>query len=111
MAGSQHGGSGQPRQVDPVSAVRMGDEHDRRDARHLHAGRSARHGEHEPAVRCGIERGGGPVSATGNAILGGNSATIDFTTLASAGLWMGVTHATSTTNTWVPQFVGWGSWS
>jgi hypothetical protein len=59
----------------------------------------------------GTVGGGGPVSATGNAILGGNSATIDFTTLASAGLWMGVTHATSTTNTWVPQFVGWGSWS
>jgi hypothetical protein len=59
----------------------------------------------------GTVGGGGPVSATGNAIFGGNSATIDFTTLSSAGLWIGVTHATSTTNTWVPQFVGWGSWS
>lgn len=54
--------------------------------------------------------GGGPVSATGNAIFGGISATIDFTATTN-GLWIGVTHATSTTNTWVPQLVVWGSWS
>jgi hypothetical protein len=57
----------------------------------------------------GTTGGGGPVSATGNAIFGGVSATVDFTTTTN-GLWIGVTHATSTTNTWVPQFVGWASW-
>jgi hypothetical protein len=46
--------------------------------------------------------GGGPVSATGNAIFGGILASTDFT-LSTNGLWIGVTHATSTTNTWVPQ--------
>jgi hypothetical protein len=45
----------------------------------------------------GTTGGGGPVSATGNAIFGGVSAA--------------VTHATSTTNTWTAQFVGWGSWN
>lgn len=54
--------------------------------------------------------GGGPVTATGNAIFGGVSAAVDFT-LSTNGLWVGVTHATSTTNTWVPQLVAWGSWS
>lgn len=54
--------------------------------------------------------GGGPVSATGNAIFGGVSATVDYT-LTTNGMWIGVTHATSTTNTWVPQFVGWGSFN
>lgn len=54
--------------------------------------------------------GGGPVSATGNAIFGGISAATDYT-LTTNGLWIGVTHATSTTNTWVPQMVAWGSWS
>lgn len=54
--------------------------------------------------------GGGPVSATGNAIFGGILATTDFT-LTTNGLWVGVVHATSTTNTWVPQLVAWGSWS
>jgi hypothetical protein len=58
----------------------------------------------------GTVGGGGPVSATGNAIFGGILAATDFT-LTTNGLWIGVTHATSTTNTWVPQFVGWGSWS
>jgi hypothetical protein len=58
----------------------------------------------------GNTAGGGPVTATGNAIFGGISATVDFT-LTTNGLWMGVTHATSTTNTWIPQFVGWGSWN
>jgi hypothetical protein len=58
----------------------------------------------------GTVGGGGPVSATGNAIFGGVSAAIDFT-LTTNGLWMGVTHATSTTNTWTAQFVGWGSWN
>ena len=54
--------------------------------------------------------GGGPVSATGNAIFGGISAATDFT-LTTNGMWIGVTHATSTTNTWVPQLVVWGSWN
>jgi hypothetical protein len=54
--------------------------------------------------------GGGPVSATGNAIFGGILAATDFT-VATNGLWVGVTHATSTTNTWVPQLVAWASWS
>lgn len=54
--------------------------------------------------------GGGPVSATGNAIFGGISAAIDFT-VTTNGLWMGVTHATSTTNTWTAQLVSWGSWN
>jgi hypothetical protein len=55
----------------------------------------------------GTVGGGGPVSATGNAIYGGISASTDFT-LTTNGLWMGVTHATSTTNTWVPQLVDLG---
>jgi hypothetical protein len=54
--------------------------------------------------------GGGPVSATGNAVFGGVLAATDFT-LTTNGLWIGVTHATSTTNTWVPQLVAWMSWS
>jgi hypothetical protein len=58
----------------------------------------------------GTTSGGGPVSATGNAVIGGVLAATDFT-LTTNGLWMGVTHATSTTNTWIPEFVGWGSWS
>lgn len=58
----------------------------------------------------GTTGGGGPVSATGNAVFGGVSAATDFT-LTTNGLWVGVTHATSTTNTWVPQLVVWGSWS
>lgn len=58
----------------------------------------------------GTVGGGGPVSATGNAVYGGVGTAIDFT-LTTNGLWMGVVHATSTTNTWVPEFVGWGSWN
>lgn len=58
----------------------------------------------------GTTGGGGPVSATGNAIYGGLGTAIDFTA-ATNGLWMGVVHATSTTNTWTAQFVGWGSWN
>jgi len=58
----------------------------------------------------GTTGGGGPVSATGNAIFGGISATVDFS-LSTNGIWVGVTHATSTTNTWVPQFVGKGTWN
>jgi hypothetical protein len=58
----------------------------------------------------GTTGGGGPVSATGNAIFGGVSAAIDFT-LTTNGLWIGVTHTTSTTNTWTAQFVGWGTWN
>jgi hypothetical protein len=29
--------------------------------------------------------------------------------LTTTALWFGVTHATSTTNTWVPQMVVWAS--
>jgi hypothetical protein len=58
----------------------------------------------------GTTGGGGPVSATGNGIFGGVSAAVDFS-LTTNGIWVGVTHATSTTNTWVPQFVGKGSWN
>jgi hypothetical protein len=58
----------------------------------------------------GTTGGGGPVSATGNAIFGGVSAAVDFT-VTTNGLWIGVIHATSTTNTWIPEMVGWGSWS
>lgn len=58
----------------------------------------------------GSTAGGGPVSATGNAIFGGISGTVDFTA-ATNGLWMGATHTTSTTNTWTAQFVGWGTWN
>jgi hypothetical protein len=57
----------------------------------------------------GTVGGGGPVSATGNAIFGGVSAAVDFS--AASALWIGVTHTTSTTNTWTAQFVGWGSWN
>lgn len=51
--------------------------------------------------------GGGPATASGP--LGGVSASFDTTAAAGSSLWLGVTHATSTTNTWVPQFVGWAS--
>jgi hypothetical protein len=57
----------------------------------------------------GTTGGGGPVSATGNAVFGGVSAAVDFS--AATALWIGATHATSTTNTWTAQFVGWGSWN
>lgn len=53
--------------------------------------------------------GGGPASATSNAVLGGVSSTFD-STIASA-LVVGIIAATSTTNTFVPQFVGWGSYN
>lgn len=56
----------------------------------------------------GATGGGGPVSATGNAVFGGVSAATDYT-LTTNGMWIGVTHATSTTNTWIPEFVAWGS--
>ena len=48
--------------------------------------------------------GGGP--STANAVFGGISASFD-STLTTTALWIGVTHATSTTNTWTPQAVGW----
>jgi hypothetical protein len=53
--------------------------------------------------------GGGPVSATGNAVMGGVSATFD-ATVASA-LVVGAIATTSTTNTFTPQSVLWGSWN
>jgi hypothetical protein len=50
--------------------------------------------------------GGGPSTAAG--VVGGISASFD-STLTTTALWFGVTHATSTTNTWVPQMVVWAS--
>jgi hypothetical protein len=70
---------------------------------------SGRVGTANTAPLIGATGGGGPVSATGNAIFGGVSAAVDFS--AASALWIGVTHATSTTNTWTAQFVGWGSWN
>jgi hypothetical protein len=52
--------------------------------------------------------GGGPVGTASDAVIGGISASFD-STLATTALWLGVTHATSTTNTWVPQMVLWAS--
>ena len=52
--------------------------------------------------------GGGPSSVSSAGPVGGISASFDSTGTTCA-LWIGVTHATSTTNTWVPQFVGWAS--
>lgn len=54
--------------------------------------------------------GGGPVLSTSAGVVGGISASFD-STLTTTALWIGVTHATSTTNTWVPQTVAWGSWN
>jgi hypothetical protein len=53
--------------------------------------------------------GGGPASATSNAVFGGISASFD-STVASA-LVFGAIATTSTTNTFTPQFIGWGSWN
>lgn len=53
--------------------------------------------------------GGGPASATSNAVFGGVSATFD-ATVASA-LVFGAIATTSTTNTFTPQSVLWGSWN
>ena len=53
--------------------------------------------------------GGGPSSVSSAGTVGGISASFDSTATAGSSLWIGVTHATSTTNTWVPQFVGWAS--
>jgi hypothetical protein len=52
----------------------------------------------------------GPSSALSAGNLGGVSATFD-STLATTALWVGATHATSTTNTWIPQLVVWASWN
>lgn len=54
--------------------------------------------------------GGGPTSVSSAGVIGGISASFD-STLTTTALWIGVTHATSTTNTWVPQAVAWGSWN
>jgi hypothetical protein len=53
----------------------------------------------------------GPSSATSAGNLGGVSASFDSTAAAGSSLWVGVTHATSTTNTWIPQLVIWASWN
>lgn len=54
--------------------------------------------------------GGGPSLATSTGVFGGISASFD-STLGTTALWIGVTHAVSTTNTWIPQAVAWGSWN
>jgi hypothetical protein len=51
---------------------------------------------------------GGPTSASSGGQIGGISAGFD-STGATCALWIGVTHATSTTNTWIPQLVIWAS--
>lgn len=53
----------------------------------------------------------GPSSVSSAGNLGGVSASFDSTAAAGSSLWIGVTHATSTTNTWIPQLVVWGSWN
>jgi hypothetical protein len=53
----------------------------------------------------------GPSTATTTGTLGGVSASFDTTAAAGSSLWFGVTHATSTTNTWIPQLVVWASWN
>lgn len=60
-------------------------------------------------VHSGTVGGGGPALSTSTGVFGGiTAATYDATgTLVST--WIGVTHATSTTNTWVPQLVAWSS--
>lgn len=52
---------------------------------------------------------GGPTSVSSAGNLGGVSASFDSTGGAGCALWVGVTHATSTTNTWIPQLVVWES--
>lgn len=59
-------------------------------------------------VHSGTVGGGGPALSTSTGVFGGISAAFD-STGTTAALWIGVTHATSTTNTWTPQFVGWAS--
>lgn len=54
--------------------------------------------------------GGGPATATSNAVFGGVSATFD-TSTAVSGLVFGAIATTSTTNTFTPQLIAWGSWS
>lgn len=51
---------------------------------------------------------GGPSLATSTGNFGGISAAYDGT-LTTTALWIGVTHATSTTNTWIPQAVAFPS--
>lgn len=53
---------------------------------------------------------GGPALATSDGVFGGISASYDGTGAAVA-VWIGVTHATSTTNTWIPQAVAFPSWN
>lgn len=53
---------------------------------------------------------GGPALATSDGVFGGISAAYDGTGTTCA-LWIGVTHATSTTNTWIPQAVAFPSWN
>jgi hypothetical protein len=53
----------------------------------------------------------GPSSALSAGNLGGISAAFDSTAAAGSSLWVGVVHAVSTTNTWIPQLVVWGSWN
>lgn len=57
----------------------------------------------------GTVGGGGPTLSTSAGVFGGiTAATFDCTGTAVS-TWIGVTHATSTTNTWVPQLFAWAS--
>ena len=58
----------------------------------------------------GTTGAGGPSLATSTGTFGGISASFD-STGSTCALWIGVTHATSTTNTWVPQGVLWSSFN
>lgn len=53
---------------------------------------------------------GGPSSVGSAGDIGGISAAFDSTGTTCA-FWVGVTHASSTTNTWIPQLVIWASWN
>jgi hypothetical protein len=62
----------------------------------------------QTSVASAAAPGPSSVSSAGN--LGGISASFDSTGTTCA-FWLGVTHATSTTNTWIPQLVIWASWN
>lgn len=53
--------------------------------------------------------GGGPSSVSSAGTFGGVTAATYDGTGTSVSVWVGVTHASSTTNTWVPQIQAWSS--
>ena len=60
-------------------------------------------------MHSGTVGGGGPGLATSTGTFGGITAATYDGTGAAVSTWIGVTHATSTTNTWVPQLHAWAS--